>query len=98
MVDVQNITKRYGATIAVKDDTFKATKGEIDGFLGPNGAGKSTAMKILTCYIVADSGRVSVGGYDALERPLEVRKNIGYLPENTPLYTDIRVREYLKFI
>jgi ABC-2 type transport system ATP-binding protein len=73
-------------------------RGEILGFLGPNGAGKSTTLKILTCYIVADSGKVSVDGHDVLEESFEVRKRIGYLPENTPLYSDMRVRDFLEFV
>src|SRR6185295_17567580 len=73
-------------------------RGEILGFLGPNGAGKSTTMKILTCFIVADSGKVTVEGQDVLEKSLEVRRRIGYLPENTPLYSDMRVMDYLEFV
>ena len=97
-IDVKNISKRYGATIAVNNVSFQARKGEIVGFLGPNGAGKSTTIKILTCYIVADGGQVTVAGHDVREDSLEVRRNIGYLPENTPLYLDMRVIEYLEFV
>ena len=98
MIHVENIVKRYGATVAVNNVSFRVKKGEIVGFLGPNGAGKSTALKIITCYIVADSGRVTVDGLDALEDSLEVRRRIGYLPENTPLYPDMQVREFLRFV
>ena len=97
MIEVQDIVKRYGATVAVNHVTFQVGKGEILGFLGPNGAGKSTTLKILTCYLVADSGTVRVNGCDVLEDSLGVRRSIGYLPENTPLYHDMRVIDYLKF-
>ena len=98
MIEVEGITKRYGATVAVDNVSFKVGKGEILGFLGPNGAGKSTTLKILTCYLVADSGKVTVGGHDVLESSLEVRRLIGYLPENTPVYPDMRVLEFLRFM
>jgi ABC-2 type transport system ATP-binding protein len=98
MIKVENLVKRYGATVAVNNVSFEVEKGEIIGFLGPNGAGKSTTLKIVTCYIVADEGQVSVAGLDALENPLEVRRQIGYLPESTPLYPDMQVIEYLRFI
>ena len=98
MIEVQSIVKRYGATVAVNNVSFRVDRGEILGFLGPNGAGKSTTLKILTCFIVADSGKVSVDGHDVLEESLEVRRRIGYLPENTPLYPDMRVEDYLEFI
>lgn len=97
-IDVKNITKRYGATVAVNNLSFQARKGEIVGFLGPNGAGKSTMMKILTCYLVADGGQATVATYDVLEDSLAVRRAIGYLPENTPLYLDMRVQDYLVFV
>jgi ABC-2 type transport system ATP-binding protein len=97
MIEVKDIVKRYGATVAVNHVSFNVGKGEILGFLGPNGAGKSTTLKILTCYIVADSGSVSVQGHDVLEDSLEVRKCIGYLPESTPLYSEMRVVDYLRF-
>jgi ABC-2 type transport system ATP-binding protein len=97
MIEVQDIVKRYGATVAVNHVTFNVKEGEILGFLGPNGAGKSTTLKILTCYIVADAGRVTVNGHDVLEDSLAVRQSIGYLPESTPLYADMRVIDYLKF-
>ena len=98
MIKVQNITKTYGATVAVNDVSFEVGKGEILGFLGPNGAGKSTTLKIITSYVVADSGSVYVNDVDALKNPMEVRKAIGYLPESTPLYMDMQVLEYLQFV
>ena len=98
MIKVENITKRYGATVAVNNVSFSVGEGEILGFLGPNGAGKSTTLKILTCYIVADSGSVSVAGHDVLEDSFGVRQNTGYLPESTAVYADMRVLDYLKFI
>ena len=98
MIKVQNITKTYGATVAVNDVSFEVGKGEILGFLGPNGAGKSTTLKIITSYVVADSGSVYVNDVEALENPTEVRRAIGYLPESTPLYMDMQVLEYLQFV
>jgi len=98
MIKVVNIVKRYGATIAVNDVSFEVQKGEIVGFLGPNGAGKSTCLKMITCYIVADSGSILVDGQDVLENALEVRRHIGYLPETTALYSDMEVGEYLRFM
>lgn len=98
MIVVDNIVKRYGAVVAVNHVSFRVQKGEILGFLGPNGAGKSTTLKILTCFLVADSGRVTVAGHDVLEDSLEVRRNVGYLPENSPLYAEMRVVDYLKFV
>ncbi|MBI4606985.1 MAG: ATP-binding cassette domain-containing protein, partial [Planctomycetes bacterium] len=98
MIEVQDIVKRYGATVAVNHVSFRVGKGEILGFLGPNGAGKSTTLKILTCYIVADSGKVSVNGRDVLEDSLGVRRSVGYLPESTAFYADMRVGDYLRFV
>ena len=98
MIEVQGVVKRYGATVAVNDISFNVHEGEILGFLGPNGAGKSTVLKILTCYIVADSGNVSVAGYDVLEDSFGVRENVGYLPESTAVYSDMQVHDYLKWI
>jgi len=98
MIEVQNLTKRYGATVAVNDISFSVHKGEILGFLGPNGAGKTTTMKILTCYIAPDRGRVTVAGHDIETESLAVRRQIGYLPESTPLYSDMGIIEYLKFV
>ncbi len=98
MIKVRNVTKRFGATIAVNNISFDVRQGEILGFLGPNGAGKTTTMKILTCYLPADSGSVEVAGYNVLENSLEVRRRVGYLPENNPLYLDIGVVDYLLFV
>ncbi|HLU48949.1 MAG TPA: ATP-binding cassette domain-containing protein [Planctomycetota bacterium] len=98
MIQVSHIFKRYGATLAVNDVSFEVDKGEIVGFLGPNGAGKSTTLKILTGYVVADSGNVVVAGKDVLEDSLGVKQSVGYLPETTPLYPDMQVGDYLRFM
>jgi ABC-2 type transport system ATP-binding protein len=98
MIEVQNLTKRYGDTIAVNAISFSVTKGEIVGLLGPNGAGKTTTMRILTCYLPADDGKATVAGKDVFEQSLEVRRCIGYLPENNPLYAEMGVVDYLRFI
>ena len=95
---VENITKFYGKQKALDDISFRIKAGEIVGLLGPNGAGKSTMMKIITCFIPPTSGNVSVYGYDIIEHSLDIRKKVGYLPENNPLYTDLYVKEYLEFI
>jgi ABC-2 type transport system ATP-binding protein len=95
---VNGITKIFGAQTAVNNVSFSAKPGEIVGFLGPNGAGKSTTMKMLCCYLEPSSGTAEVEGFDILKNPLEVRKNIGYLPEQNPLYDDMYVREYLGFV
>ncbi len=95
---VKDLTKKYGEQLAVNHVSFEAKKGQIVGFLGPNGAGKSTTMKIATCYLTPTSGTVEICGYDVLTSPLEVRKNVGYLPEHNPLYLDMYVHEYLGFI
>ena len=97
-VVVSQLTKVFGSQKAIDNISFEAKKGEIIGFLGPNGAGKSTTMKIATCYIPPSSGTVAVNGYDIHTSPIEVRKKIGYLPEHNPLYVDMYVHEYLKFI
>ncbi len=97
MIEIQNLTKEYGRIKAVDDISFNVGKGEILGFLGPNGAGKSTTMNILTGYISSTSGVVKVAGVDILENPVEVKKHIGYLPEQPPLYLDMTVNEYLDF-
>ena len=97
-IKVSNITKVYGEQKALNDVSFEVNSGEIVGFLGPNGAGKSTMMKILTCFIPQTSGTASVCGFDVAEQSLEVRKNVGYLPEHNPLYLDMYVKEYLEFI
>jgi ABC-2 type transport system ATP-binding protein len=98
MIDVKNLTKTYGEVRALDDVTFEVRSGEVLGFLGPNGAGKTTTMKILTCFIAPTKGTASVAGTDILESSLEIRKNVGYLPENAPLYVDMQVREYLDFV
>ncbi|HQV00669.1 MAG TPA: ATP-binding cassette domain-containing protein, partial [Bacteroidia bacterium] len=98
MISVNNVSKQYDKQWALSDVSFQVTKGEIVGFLGPNGAGKSTMMKIITCYLPATSGIVKVEGYDTLEQSIEVRKQVGYLPEHNPLYLDMYVREYLSFV
>jgi ABC-2 type transport system ATP-binding protein len=97
MIKVENLTKRYGGFAAINELNFEVEKGEVVGFLGPNGAGKSTTMKILTSFLPATSGRATIGGFDVFEQSIEARKRLGYLPENTPLYTDMRVGEYLRF-
>ncbi len=95
---IDHLTKTYGKQNAVDQISFEVKKGEIVGFLGPNGAGKSTTMKIATCYIPPTSGKVEVCGFDVVKKSMDVRKNIGYLPENNPLYLDMYVKEYLGFI
>ncbi|MCX6230018.1 MAG: gliding motility-associated ABC transporter ATP-binding subunit GldA [Bacteroidetes bacterium] len=97
-IKVSNITKLYGAQKALHNVSFEIKSGEVVGLLGPNGAGKSTLMKIITCFIPPTSGEVSVYGFDIVEQSIEVRKKIGYLPENNPLYLDMYVKEYLEFI
>jgi ABC-2 type transport system ATP-binding protein len=97
-ITISNLTKTYGAQKAIDNISFKAANNEIVGFLGPNGAGKSTTMKIVTGYLEADSGNVSVNGMDVRTNSLEVKKQIGYLPEGNPLYYEMYVREYLGFI
>ena len=97
MIDVTNLTKWYGRVLAVDDVSFHVEKGSIVGFLGPNGAGKSTTLKIITCYLSATSGTVTVGGHNVLTDSLAVRREIGYMPEAVPLYPEMRVREYLLF-
>lgn len=98
MIEVQNLTKRYGSHCAVENISFRVEEGEILGFLGPNGAGKSTTMNILTGYLSASEGTVKINGFDILEQPNEAKSNIGYLPEQPPLYLDMTVREYLDFM
>src|SRR6266481_7388475 len=97
MIEVTNLTKRYAGRTALSGISFSVGKGEIAGLLGPNGAGKSTTMRILSCYLPASSGTVRVGGLDVFQHSREVRRRIGYMPENNPLHYDMRVREYLKF-
>jgi ABC-2 type transport system ATP-binding protein len=98
MIEVRGITKSFGTMRALDDVSFSLGRGEILGFLGPNGAGKSTTMKIITTFLAADQGQVTVDGIDVLEHPLDVRRRIGYLPENVPLYLDMNIQEYLTFV
>jgi ABC-2 type transport system ATP-binding protein len=98
MIQVEHLTKRYGPVTAIQDVSFGVEKGQIVGFLGPNGAGKSTTMKILSCFMPASGGTARVAGYDVFAQSLEVRKRIGYLPENAPLYADLPVAQYLEFV
>lgn len=97
MIEVNNLTKVYGNRTAVSDISFTVSKGEVVGFLGPNGAGKSTTMKILTCFMPATSGEAKVAGFDVFEDPIEVKKRVGYLPETPPVYTEMKVKDYLDF-
>ena len=97
MIEVENLTKRYTGHVAVADVSFTVGRGEIVGLLGPNGAGKSTIMRIMACYLPATSGTVRVAEHDVFTEANEVRRCIGYMPENNPLHRDMRVREYLKF-
>jgi len=97
MIKVEQLTKKYGSFTAVDGISFQVEKGEIVGFLGPNGAGKSTTMKILTSYLPATSGRASIAGFDVFDQSIEARRRMGYLPENTPLYPDMKVGEYLRY-
>ena len=97
IIEVENLTKRYAGQAAVDRITFAVQRGEIVGFLGPNGAGKSTTMRILACYLPATYGTARVAGFDVFTQADEVRRRIGYMPENNPLHLDMRVREYLKF-
>jgi ABC-2 type transport system ATP-binding protein len=98
MIQVDNLTKRYGPVTAIQDVSFSVDKGRIVGFLGPNGAGKSTTMKILSCFMPATGGTARVAGYDVFAQSLEVRRRIGYVPENAPLYPDLSVASYLDFV
>ena len=98
MIEVKNLVKKYGSHLAVDNLSFTVEQGQIYGFLGPNGAGKSTTMNIMTGYIGATSGEVLINGYDILKEPELAKKSIGYLPEIPPLYTDMTVKEYLKFV
>lgn len=97
-ISIRNITKVYGTQTVLDDVTISIEKGEIVGLLGPNGAGKSTLMKIITCFIPPTSGNVTVSDIDINENPLEVKKRVGYLPENNPLYYDMYCKEYLSFV
>src|SRR5271170_5988604 len=97
MIEVTNLTKRYAGHTAVRDISFTVARGEIVGLLGPNGAGKSTTMQILSCFMPATTGTARVAGFDVFHQSDEVRRRIGFMPENNPLYPEMRVREYLKF-
>jgi ABC-2 type transport system ATP-binding protein len=97
MIEVVNLTRRFAGRTAVNDISFTVARGEIVGLLGPNGAGKSTTMRILSCFLPATSGTVRVAGFDVFRDSEEVRRRIGYMPENNPLHPEMRVREYLKF-
>lgn len=98
MIEVEHLTKVYSGRKAIDDISFKVEKGEILGFLGPNGAGKTTTMRILTCYMPSTAGTARVAGFDVFEESLEVRKRIGYLPENPPVYPEMTVESYLTFV
>ena len=98
MIEVENLTKKYGSHVAVDNLSFRVERGMIYGFLGPNGAGKSTTMNMMTGYIAATSGTVKINGYDILKNPEQAKKSIGYLPERTHVYTDMTVYEYLRFV
>jgi len=97
MIEVKNLTKKYGRVTAVDDISFHVAKGSVVGFLGPNGAGKSTTLRILTCFQPATSGQATIAGFDVLRQSLDVRRNIGYMPEAPGLYPEMRVREFLAF-
>src|SRR5215475_893945 len=97
MIQVHNLTKFFGPVLAVDRVNFEVSQGEIVGFLGPNGAGKTTTMRILTTYLPATSGVAKIAGHDVMLQSMEVRRNIGYLPENVPLYGEMRVEEYLLY-
>src|SRR6201998_2491196 len=98
MITVKDLTKRYAGTVAVDGISFEVAKGQIVGFLGPNGAGKTTTMRMLTCFLPPSLGTANVAGFDVLEKPLEVKRRIGYLPETPPIYPEMETTEYLKFV
>lgn len=97
VIEARKLTKKYGQIAAISDVTFDVAKGEVVGLLGPNGAGKTTTMRILTCFMPASSGSASVAGFDIFTQSAEVRRRVGYMPENVPLYPEMRVHEYLGF-
>ncbi|CAF0705336.1 ABC-type transport system involved in gliding motility, ATPase component [Candidatus Methylacidithermus pantelleriae] len=97
MIEVEQLTKSYAGRVVLDRISFQVTRGEVVGFLGPNGAGKTTTMRILCAYLPPTDGKVRVAGYDVVENPLAVRRHVGYMPENVPLYTDMRVEEYLEY-
>lgn len=98
MIQVKNITKKYGSFVAVKNLNFEIKHGEVIGLLGPNGAGKSTTMNMLTGFIEPTEGNITINGYDIVKKAKEAKKNIGYMPENVPLYLDLTVREFVKYM
>jgi ABC-2 type transport system ATP-binding protein len=98
MIAVKNLTKYYGTTLAVDNVSFDVAKGDIVGFLGPNGAGKTTTVRIIACFLSPTSGTATIDNHDIHTESLEVRKRIGYLPENAPLYLDMNVVDYIKFM
>jgi len=98
MIEVEGLTKRYGDFTAIENISFRVNKGEIVAFLGPNGAGKTTTMRVITGFLPATEGTVNVSGFDVFEKPMEVKKRIGYLPEHPPVYTEMTVGEYLQFV
>jgi ABC-2 type transport system ATP-binding protein len=98
VIEVDHLSKRYGSVKAIEDVSFTVEKGEILGFLGPNGAGKTTTMRILTCFLPATDGTARVAGFDIFQNPMEVKRRIGYMPENPPLYTEMSVDGYLDFV
>jgi ABC-2 type transport system ATP-binding protein len=98
MIKVEGLTKRYARNVAVDDISFEVQKGQIVGFLGPNGAGKTTTMRVLTCFLPPTAGTAEVAGHDVLKAPMEVKRRIGYLPETPPLYPEMEVIEYLRFV
>lgn len=98
MIKINNLCRRFGPIVAVSDISFEVNRGDVLGFLGPNGAGKSTAMKMLACFLPPDSGSATVCGYDIVRNATDVRRSIGYLAENVPLYNDMTVRGFLEFI
>src|SRR6187402_3016131 len=98
MIEIRDLTKNYGPHTAIDRLNFTIRKGEVVGFLGPNGAGKTTTMKIITGFMAPTSGEVKIAGFDVFENPLEVKRRIGYLPETPPVYGDMTVREFLRFV
>src|SRR6266702_3135107 len=97
MISVNNLSKYFGPVMAIDRVSFEVARGEIVGFLGPNGAGKTTTMRILTSFMPATSGVARVAGFDVMTESMQVRRNIGYLPESVPLYSEMRVEEYLNY-
>ena len=98
MIEVQQVTKRYGQHTALDRVSFSVAKGEVLAFLGPNGAGKTTTMRILTCFMPSTEGTARVAGFDCADQPMEVKRRIGYLPETPPVYQELTVTEYLQFV